>query len=536
VVTSSSGNYFVDVARVWQEAMLSGMMAFWVGFWKGAAPLPNSPTPQALSKLFSGVYISHRQANRTNCFDLTYTLPKSVSIFFFGLHPPEHWKTGIARVVDFSKPDVERLLANQIAKTGAQGRIKLQSQGIAAGIFHPTNSFGKPHGHIHYAVANTTVASNGQCYSIGNTREMYLTQGERRARFLKLHDQALQSDGIATVRVGKHFEIAAIPQSLIDALSPSKAAMEEARRAHGFSSARANDFYARAAKNHDTKRELKLPIEIFKETTAIAKSHGITLFSVTHDPQIKRAISDPYVSMQTAVSTAKAALRSCNAKYGTFTETQFRERLYTLALGKPTRMEELDRVAHSILQRKEHVRLIKQSKAYGQSRFQIKSDVKQTKVVSPQQSWKELKAAITGLRDAVVINVLAKAKRVVEKVTAYLSPKHELKVLDAKKLDSFIRTHLPKPRLLAHAQAIYLGLVSPGNPHQKALVAERRYRQLRQCTRLSKRTVLVIKNSECLSSKELGKVLSIAKRDKASIVFSEQQTTKSKTHQHEHQR
>jgi conjugative relaxase-like TrwC/TraI family protein len=516
--------------------MLAGMMAFWVGFWKGATPLPNSPTPEALAKLFSGVHISHRQANRTNCFDLTYSLPKSLSIFFFGLHPPENWKTGIARAMDFSKPDVERLLANQVAKTGAQGRIKLQSQGIAGGFFHYSNSFGKPHGHIHYAIPNTTVASNGQCYSIGNARELYLTQGERRARFLKLHDQALQADGIATVRVGKHFEIAAIPQSLIDALSPSKSVMDEARRAHGFSSARANDFYARAARNHDTKRELKLPVEIYKETTAIAKSHGVTLFSVTHDPQIRRAISDPYVSMQTAVSTAKAALRSCNANYGTFTETQFRERLYTLALGKPTRMEELDRVALSILQSKEHVRLVKQSKAYGQTRYQIKSAIKQAKVVSPNQAWRELKGAIRGLRDAAVVNVLAKAKRVVERVTAYLSPKHELKVLDAKKLDSFIRTHLPKPRLLAHAQAIYQGLVSPGNPHQKALVAEQRYRRLRQCTRLSKRTVLVIKNSECLSSIDLAKVLRIAKRDKASVVFSELQANKSKTHQHEHQR
>ena len=156
------------------------------------------------------------------------------------------------------------------------GQKKVPSEGVAVAFPHWESSRGVVHGHIHYAVPNITWTKDGEAKSIANAGVMFKEQGVMRAASNKRMDDLLQDRGFITRREGKTVAIAGIPDEMVARLSPSRAAMDEAKKQKGFSGPRAQDFYARQARREAGPRTLGDPKKLNQACWAIAREYGVT--------------------------------------------------------------------------------------------------------------------------------------------------------------------------------------------------------------------------------------------------------------------
>lgn len=543
-VTKGSGKYFADFERVWAETRDTGVLPFWVGNAPGLLKLPAQPDPQAMQALCDGrAYLPHVQANRVGCFDLTISMSKSVSMLAYGLTPPGEWKGWTEAFAKIATPEVEKLLANQKINSGAQGQAKEPSQGLAAGFWHREGYQGQPQAHAHYAIPNVSVAADGKAGSIANAKELFENQGVLRARVQKGVDDLLQSKGFETVRVGKGVELAGVPRELILELSPARRAMDAAQKAKGWSGPEAQDFYARQARQDAGARVHSTPEECHRDTKEVAARHGVTLDSLQNRKGQPVAAHDPVTSMAAALQVAKEAVSECAKQHGTFTAQQLEEKLFTLAIGKPTTVQALDAMGKAVLQDRSIADVRERKMSDGTIRYESPESAKAGRAAQrpyksdTKEAWEELKAAAKGLGAAVFVATAKKATEVVQRLAEAVNPPAKSIRVDAGNLAAFIDKHKPTHDLKAHAKALLHGLFkASGNPHERAGQAEKVYAQLRAHDRLPKNAVIIVERGELASAKELRQLAKIAKRDGASVVLSERDPNQhQKTHQHSHQ-
>lgn len=518
-VNKSTGKYFFENERVWEETLETGVPPFYVG--DSPSQFANDPTAlrKRIESACRGLELPRVNANRVGCFDITYSMSKSFSIVIFGLHSPDQWKDWIKPLSEFVKSELDTLVRSQIAKFGAQGRTQTPSQGFAVVFSHWRGFLGQPHGHWHGCIPNWTKTALGEIRSIGNSHLMFERQGESRARFQKHLDDLAQSKGFETKRVGKRVEIARVPESLIYELSPSRRAMAEAKTSKHFDSAKVRDIAAREARRTFPRRETPTPKQAHERVLEAAKHHGVTLESVRG--RVTHAKSEQHATID-ALGLAKQARDWCARRYGDFSATQFRERFTTLTIGTPIKLPQVDRVSDLFLRDQELSKLRFVVSPDGQVKFATEESKKQERRADRQfvrEAWDGFKIAAKDLGKAVLVSTLVSAAEALKRMKEHLDRPPQIRRIDARDLDSFIARHKPTHYVLAHAKAILSGILSRGNPHERAAYAEAVYRHLRSHQRMPKETVLIVERSGLADAKQLRDLAKIAKRDKGWVVL-----------------
>ena len=527
-VTKSSGRYFYDFERVWTEARDTGVLPFWVRKDHFSPKLPAQPNPQVVQSLMDGrAFLPRVQANRVGCFDLTVSFSKSVSLLAYGLTPPAQQRSWTDALRKIATPEVETLLANQRINSGQQGKDKQPSQGVAVGFAHSRGYLGQPNAHIHYAIPNVS-AGEKKYGSIANAHEMFEKQGVIRARVQKGVDDFLQSRGIETVREGKKVEIAGVPKELRDELSPARRAMKEAQSQKEFSGPKAQDFYARQARRDAGPRVDRTPQEVHRDCKELAARYGVTLESLTKPKPGPAAARDAATEMLTALRVAKDAAAVCTKKHGSFSADQFQEKLFTLAIGKPTTVQALDTMGKAALNDRSIADIKQRTMPDGTTRYSTKESKKVERAAErpyqpdTKEAWESLKVAAKGLGSAVFIKTATKATEVAARLTELVRPERKTVSIDASRVPNLIDACKPTPYLAAHAKALTAGLLKgSGNPHERAGFAAREYAKLRSHERLPKGSVVIVENALSMSAREMDQLSMIAKRDKAHVVLTD---------------
>ncbi|MBI1213769.1 MAG: relaxase domain-containing protein [Alphaproteobacteria bacterium] len=528
-VTKSSGKYFYENDRVWEEAKQSGYEPFLVGNWGGKANLPSQPTKDNVRDLAEGSkFLARLQKNRVGGFDVTPTCDKSISVALFGLTPFERWANESTKLlVKASLPEIEALLGDQQVNSGPQGVKKMPSQGGAFGFAHWESSRGTPHGHIHYFIPNLSISKNGEVKSIANAHRLFESQGVMRARFQKRLDDLLRDEGYRTKRNGRSVAIEGIPDKLIERLSPSRAAMRAAMRKKGFTTPRAQDFYARHARRAAGKRTLGDPAKMNETCRKLAAKYGVTLESLKRPSGGELEHRDKYKAASVAHDVAREARDRLIKKHGTFTKEQFLEQVFVRAIGKSTNFDAVDAVAGAALQNPLILDITRQKQIDGTYRYGGPGSVATVQAAAmtykseSREAWDDLKRAAKGLGHSAFVATAQGVAGVLTRLAETLNPTPRTLVVDAANLASFIDQHRPTPYLVAHAKALAKGLLSPGKPHDKAFAAEITFASLRKFHRLEKNTVLVVERGSLASARELHLLSKIARRDRASVILAD---------------
>lgn len=520
-ITKSKGRYFTDVERVWEESLQLGRAPYFVGQWTGKFKLPDRPTPEVLRPLFDGAVLPRVQHNRVGCFDVTFTASKSVSVVLYALTPPAGWARSAQLVAKAAAAQVEPLLAGLKVNAGAQGATKVPASGTAAVFPHFRSSAGAPHAHVHFAVPNVAVTADGKAGSIANAKLLYDEHGACRAGFQKDLDDHFQRRGYQTARVGKATEVVGVPAGLLAELSPARAAIEEARRATGFSGARAADFFARQARRDVPPGPEKSVDGYHAEWSSAARRYGVTRESLRiRDGQ--PLIGDRRVRRYTAYCTARDALKRCTKRHGAFTAAQFREATYLMGIGRPTTRKDLDKEIARVLARPKYAGVHRKGPDAADARYSTRAGARKRQTAEQKYSslgFDELRGATGTLAKSLLLKV-ASATRAVRALAALKEHAPTVLRIDGREIDSLLSALTPTGYLKAHGRALLKGLLAPGNPHERALVAEREYERLRAHRRLPAGCVVVVARSHALSTRQLTRLSALAKRDRASVVLS----------------
>ena len=530
-VTKCSGGYFWREARVWLEALQTGVPPAWWGSLNGAYPLPPSPIREIIKTLAEGHgVIPHVQSNRVGVYQICQAWGKSVSLWAYGMTPPERWRETTAVFDAILRKEVEKYLSAQEVNAWAQGRVKVPSQGVAANFHHWLSSAGVLHAHSHTAIINVSATADGKLGSIANAHRLFDEQGEFRARCNKALDDYFQAQGYATKRVGSAVELANVPEKLLRELSPSRAAMDEARAKTGFDSAKANDFYARQARRELGETRDVSPADAYAASQAAMGAHGFKPEHLkrTDAPEGPRsAVAEQHV----AYEAAREALDSAGKRYGIFTPTEFRERLFTLGIGRAVSYASLEAMGDAVVREPERFGL-KAFRMDGKTLFATKESLAEVREVerefvrvverpNVQEAWDDLKKAAAVLKDAVTVATIRKGTEVLTRLKEWFDPEPKVQTISGKDLGAFVEKHHRTHYVVAHAVALLKGLVAPGNPHDKAGHAEKVYAALRAYERVPRGTVLVVEEAYAAAPRELRALARIQKRDKVSVILCE---------------
>jgi len=554
VKKSKRSTYWEDPDK-WQESLDCGVPTRFMNNWRGKYKV-GEPSIPVLRELAKGAPLHRVQRNRVALFDATQSLHKSVTIATLGMTPPEKW--GETWMKDLSQV-VEKVfkpyLKSQYARTGAQGRVHEPSEGVGLLFGGYRGAFGQLHAHFHPVILNLTATKDGTAYSIGKPHELFEKQALHRAEVNKRTDDLLQERGFSTRLEKGRVAVNGVPDEMVRALSLSKKVIDEIGKAKGKTGPRARDFSASEANRIGKKTTPRTTAkEAYEHCQSLARRYDLT-------PE-KLRVSEPRgttpgAEMFEAYKVAIQARDACTKRFGSFSEDRFLTKLYLRGIGKPVRFETLEKVGTLFLHERQISGIEKTVTPDGVKRFHVmptpgqgdtferprneKGEEKngkpedQKKEVPPdpretlkraerpylRDAWQALKAATTELGASVLVATTEKATDVIGRMKDYVSPPPKILRVDAAILPAFIEHHSRMGYFKAHAKAALKGVLSPGNPHEKALVSERYFAAYRHYTRVPRNTVVVVERGSLASAPELRALSKIAKRDRCSVVLSE---------------
>lgn len=138
-----------------------------------------------------------------------------------------------------------------------------------------------------------------------------------------------------------------------------------------------------------------------------------------------------------------------------------------------------------------------------------------------KEAWEELKLSTKNLGKAVLVATAQNTSQVINRLAKIINPPPTVLKISFNQAERLVKTHLPTDYLKAHTTAIIKGIFAPGNPHDKAGVAEKVYAQLRKHESLPRNTVLLLDKKILESPKLLQQLTQIAKRDKAVVIMTD---------------
>lgn len=248
-VRSASGaaNYFAkdDFKDNYYTADGSSEVSAWGGEGAEALGLEGEVERDAFEKTLSGILPSGEGVaqveNRRNGVDLTFSVPKSVSIMAY--------VAGDKRVLAANMAAVQKTM-NWVEKNLAEGRkdiegrkVPVRTGNLVYALFqHDTSRALDPQAHIHAVVANLTRMADGKWQAL-HADKIWSNNATIGAIYHAYLRAGLEKLGYQVELKGKHgtFEISGVPKAIIEAFSQRREAILEKAAELGIVSAKGRD-------------------------------------------------------------------------------------------------------------------------------------------------------------------------------------------------------------------------------------------------------------------------------------------------------
>ena len=248
-VRSAAGaaNYFAkdDFKDNYYTADGSAEVSEWGGAGAEALGLTGEVSRDAFEKTLSGVLPSGdgvaQVENRRNGLDLTFSVPKSVSVMAY--------IAGDKRALAANLSAVQKTMA-WVEKNLAEGRkdvegrkVPVRTGNLVYALFqHDTSRALDPQAHVHAVVANLTRMPDGKWQAL-HADKIWSNNTTIGAIYHAYLRSGLEQLGYQVEMKGKHgtFEIAGVPKAVIDAFSQRREAILEKAAELGIVSAKGRD-------------------------------------------------------------------------------------------------------------------------------------------------------------------------------------------------------------------------------------------------------------------------------------------------------
>src|SRR5690242_6627828 len=203
------------------------------------------------------------RSNRTVGYDFNFHCPKSVSVVY-EFTQDERILNAFKQSVNQTMREVESDMKTRIRKNGANENRQTGNM-IWADFVHftarPVNGVSDPHLHMHCYAFNTTWDEQEKKWKAGQFRDLKADAPYYEAVFHARFSKQLNELGYRIERTGKGWEIAGVPQRVLDEFSQRTEQVEQKAKELGLTSAKQKDGLAAQTRERKqkelTKPELK---------------------------------------------------------------------------------------------------------------------------------------------------------------------------------------------------------------------------------------------------------------------------------------
>jgi conjugative relaxase-like TrwC/TraI family protein len=207
-------------------------------------------------------------------WDMTFSAPKSVSVLWALSEAPERQMIAQAHRSAVLAATAQLEATAGWARRGRAGASREQTAGLLMAQFdHHTSRDSDPQLHTHTFIFNLAPRRDGSWGAVVS-RELYKAQKQAGATYRQTLASKLERQGIRLERQKDTFRVAAIPRHVERAFSKRRQAIEEAAKAHGYSTAKGMELAT--LRTRRPKRDAKLS-ELTSHWQAEAKALGFDL-------------------------------------------------------------------------------------------------------------------------------------------------------------------------------------------------------------------------------------------------------------------
>lgn len=278
-------SYYLDLAR--EDYYLEGgePPGIWLGRGAKLLDLEGQVGKGELRHLFEGFspdgktnLVQNAGAkNRQAAWDLTFSAPKSVSVFW-SQAPPEI-RAAIQQAHFASVETALKYLEESAgaSRRGHGGTERDKGVFVAAAFEHGTSRAQDPQLHTHVLVLNATIRPDGTTGSLEShpIYEAKMTGGALyRAEFATRLERDL---GLEIERVNNVFELKTVPKALVDTFSTRRKEIEAALEESGFKGAKAAQV---AALSTRPEKEHRARADLFLDWQSQGRDHGFSTLEV----------------------------------------------------------------------------------------------------------------------------------------------------------------------------------------------------------------------------------------------------------------
>ncbi|WP_316187721.1 MULTISPECIES: MobF family relaxase [unclassified Bradyrhizobium] len=212
-------------------------------------------------------------------WDMTFSAPKSVSVLWALSDAPERQIIAQAHRSAVLTATAQLEATAGWARRGRAGTTREQTAGLLMAQFdHHTSRESDPQLHTHTFVFNLAPRRDGSWGAIVS-RELYKAQKQAGATYRRALASELERQGVRLEQQKDTFRVAAIPRHIERAFSKRRQAIEEAAKAHGYSTPKGMELAT--LRTRRPKRDAKLS-ELANHWRAEAKALGFDLGRSRH--------------------------------------------------------------------------------------------------------------------------------------------------------------------------------------------------------------------------------------------------------------
>jgi conjugative relaxase-like TrwC/TraI family protein len=320
VSKASNSRYYTTVSR--DEALSDQVEGYWLGSGSEILALPGNVKQRHFNNLIDGYHPKSKQkklvsnaghSKRQGGWDLVFLPPKSVSVVLSQLPKPSSEKKIILEEHHKAVEKALDVMSSYILTRRYDNNVFWSEKAnlIIAGFTHYVSRQLDPLLHTHAIVINLCFREDGSTGSI-QSRQMYVLQKQigtlYRAEFAKCLEERL---GLSIVRHDGSFEIAGIPERVIQYFSKRRAEIMAHVELLGFDSPgtrKIANFETRSEKIHRNREALFLDWREQGQALGLADQYIKTLF----EHEIRR---DQMEQIQTVVSEVSKRLQELNRPF-----------------------------------------------------------------------------------------------------------------------------------------------------------------------------------------------------------------------------
>jgi conjugative relaxase-like TrwC/TraI family protein len=215
-----------------------------------------------------------RGREHSSGWDMTFSAPKSVSVLWALSEAPERQMIVQAHRSAVLAATAHLEATAGWARRGRAGAAREQTAGLLMAQFdHHTSRESDPQLHTHTFIFNLAPRRDGSWGAI-ISRELYKAQKQAGATYRQTLASELERQGIRIERQKDTFRVTAIPRHVERAFSKRRQAIEEAARAHGYSTPKGMELAT--LRTRRPKRDARLG-ELINHWQAEAKALGFDL-------------------------------------------------------------------------------------------------------------------------------------------------------------------------------------------------------------------------------------------------------------------